>query len=169
MQRTPQGALSAADDYVAVEQETIERDPGQFASLVEVDYAPSIRRSTIAAAASERRGDPIGMALWANGGQCFTVIAASRLGWYRSGGAQVTSWAGQVFWGPGRAPTQVWALAQTTLGWRDGRWVVLAMRVLPDPAPSPAAVSATDPRDDTSATFDSQLRGFTAVSYGAPG
>jgi hypothetical protein len=169
VQRTPQGAVAAADEYVAVEQDTIERDPARFGSMVEVDYARSIRQSATASAAAIRRSDPAGMALWADGGQSFTLIAASRLDWYRSGGARVTSWAGQLFWGPGRAPTQAWALAQTTLAWRDGRWVVLAMRTLPDPAPSPAVLSAADPRADTTEAFYSQLRGFVPVNYGAPG
>ena len=169
VRRTPRGALVAAEEYLAVEQETVERDPPRFASVVHVDYAPSIRQSTIAAAAADRSSDPAGMALWANGGQSFTVIGAGRLDWYRNGGAQVTLWAGQVFWGPGRPPTQAWALAQTTLVWRNGRWLVLAMRALPDHAPSPAALSGADPRAETTTTFDSQLRGFTSVSYGAPG
>ena len=169
VQHTPRGAVAAADEYLAVEQETVERDPARFGSVVRVDYARSIRQSTIAAGAADRSGDPAGMVLWADGGQSFTVIGASRLDWYRSGGAQVTLWAGQVFWGPGRAPTQAWALAQTTLVWRHGRWLVLAMRALPDHAPSPAALSGADPRAETGAAFDSQLRGFTSVSYGAPG
>src|SRR5205085_8118152 len=79
VQRTPRGAVAAADEYLAVEQETVERDPVRFASMVKADYAPSIRRSTIATGAANRRSDPIGMALWANGGQSFTLIAASRL------------------------------------------------------------------------------------------
>jgi hypothetical protein len=169
VQRTPHGAVAAADEYLAIEQETVERDPIGFASLVEADYAPSIRQSTIAAGGSDRRSDPRGMALWASGGQSFTLIGASRLDWYRTREAQVTSWAGQVFWGPGRAPTQAWALAETTLAWRNGRWVVLGMRTLPDPAPSPAALSGADPRAQSSVAFYSQLRGFAPVSYGAPG
>jgi hypothetical protein len=169
VQPTPQGALAAAAEYLAVEQATVERDPARFASVVQVDYAPSIRQSAIAAGAGDRSSDPVGMALWANGGRSFTVIAANRLDWYRRGGAQITLWAGQVFWGPGRPPTQAWALAQTTLVWRNGRWLVLALRALPARAPSPAALSGADPRDETSATFDSRLRGFTPVSYGAPG
>ena len=168
VQRTRQGAVAAADEYLAVEQETVERNPARFASLVQVAYAPTIRQSTLAAGAAERRSDPAGMTLWADGGQSLTLIGASRLDWYGGGGAQVTSWAAQVFWGPGRAPTQAWALAQTTLAWRNGRWLVLTMRALADPAPSPAALSAADPRNDTSAAFDSQLRGFTPVSYGTP-
>ena len=167
--RTAPGALAAADDYLAVEQETVERDPVRFASLVEADYAPSIRQSTMAAGASDRRSDPGGMTLWADRGESFTVIGASRLDWYRSGGARVTAWAGQVFWGPERPPTQAWALAQITLAWRNGRWMVLAMRRLADPAPSPAALSGAEPRDETSAAFYSQLGGFAPVSYGAPG
>lgn len=169
VQRTPQGAVAAADEYLAVEQETVERDPARFGSVVRVDYAPSVRQSTVAAGAADRSSDPAGMALWANGGQSFTVIGASRLDWYRSGEAQVTLWGGQVFWGPGRPPTQAWALAQTTLVWRHGRWLVLAMLTLPAPAPSPAALSGADPGAETSTAFDSQLRGFTSVSYGAPG
>jgi hypothetical protein len=169
VQPTPQGALAAADEYLALEQETIERNPARFAAVVKVDYAPSIRQSTIAAGAADRRSDPVGIALWANGGQSFTVIAASRLDWYQSGRAQITLWAGQVFWGPGRPPTQAWALAETTLVWRNGRWLVFAMRALPDHAPSPAALSGAEARAETNTTFDSQLRGFTSVSYGAPG
>jgi hypothetical protein len=163
VQHTREGALAAADEYLALEQESVERDPARFASLVETDFAPSIRHTTLAAAASDRQADLGGMALWADGGQSFTVIAASRLDRYRSVAAGITSWAGQVFWGPERAPTEAWALARITLGWRNGRWVVRAMRGLGDPAPSPAALSGADPVEQTSVAFSSQLRGFTPV------
>lgn len=168
VERSPAGAVAAADDYLVIEQATVERDPARFAALVAEDYAPSLRASAIAAAAADRREDPRGVRLWSSGGQSFTAIGAHRLDWYGDASAQVTSWAVQVFWGPAQTPCQMWAVARTTLLWRAGRWEVSSLRTLPTPAPSPAAVARTSSRGSSAAAFSRELDGFSPVSYGSP-
>jgi hypothetical protein len=165
---TPTGAVAAADDYVASEQATVERDPERFAALVSEDYVPDLTASALTGARADRAGDPGGMRLWAKGGQSLTAIGAHRLDSYRGGAAQVTLWVGQIFWGPGRPPCQVWGLTRATLVWQGGRWQVSSMITLPTPAPAPAALPQASRADETSAVFGSQLDGFTPVSYGSP-
>ena len=162
------GAVAAADEYLASEQATVERAPGRFAVLVAEDYEPSLRASALAAADEDRLRDPGGMRLWPEGGQSFTLVGAHRLDWYRHDSAQVTAWAGQVFWGPGQSPCQVWSLGRIDLTWRGGRWQVTAMGTLPIAAPTPAALPQAAPSDDSGATFSSELSGFSPVSYGSP-
>jgi len=169
IEHSPAGAVAAADEYVAAEQQTVERSPARFAALVSADYVQSAQASSLAAASSDRQRDPAGMALWAGGGESFTVIGAHRLDWYRRDSARVTTWAGQIFWGPRQAPSQVWAIGRTTLVWRGGRWRVSAISTLPEPAPVPAALPQADARDDSREVFETQLQGFTPVSYGTAG
>jgi hypothetical protein len=166
VERSPAGALAAADDYVAVEQRTVERDPARFSALVRQAYVPVLESAALAGGRADRRGDPGGSALWAGGGESFTVIAAHRLDRYESDGAVVTVLAGQVFWGPGRGPEQVWELGQVSLAWDRGRWRVAAMRTLPAPAPAPASLPQASSRDDSTGAFDRALGGFAAVGYG---
>jgi hypothetical protein len=166
VEHSPAGAVAAADDYLVVEQQTVERSPARFAALVSADYVEGARASSLAAAWSDRRRDPVGLALWAGGGESFTVIGADRLDWYRADSARVTTWAGQIFWGPQRSPSQVWAIGQTTLVWRGGRWRVSAITTAPEPAPVPAVLPQAGGRDDTSEVFETRLQGFTPVSYG---
>jgi hypothetical protein len=168
VEHTPAGAVAAADEYVATEQATVERDPARFAALVSKDYVASVRAGSLAAGRDDRLRDPAGMKLSASGGESFTTVAAHRLDWYRSSAAQVTTWAGQVFWGPHQPPSQVWALGRTDLIWRNGRWEVSGMSTLPTPAPAPAALPQDGPTDDTAADFYARLNGFVAVSYGSP-
>jgi hypothetical protein len=163
---SPAGALAAADSYLAAEQDTVERDPTRFAALVRETYAPVLRAAALRAARDDRLRDPLGLALWARSGQSFVVIGAHRLDYYDGNLAQVSTWAGQVFWGPGAPPAQTWALGRTRLVWIGDRWRVGAMDTLPLPAPSPAETPQADSRDDTTSVFDGLLRGFTAVRYG---
>ena len=169
IERTPAGALAAAEDYLATEQATVERDPARFRALVLTDYVRRLGADALTAARFDRLRDARGMALWGRGGESFTVIGAGRLDWYHGDSAQVTTWAGQIFWGPGVAPTQVWSLSQTRLIWLAGRWEVGAMSTLPEPAPSPWALPQASREDDAAANLDARLAGFTSVSYGAPG
>ena len=166
---SPGGADAAADEYLGTEQATVERDPARFLALVSEDYAPALKGAALAAADQDRRRDPRGMRLWAEGGESFTVIGADRLDWYRFGTAQVTAWAGQVFWGPGQPPCQAWSLARVTLGWREGHWELTGMTTLPAAAPAPAALPQASRADDSAAMFSSELVGFTPASYGSPG
>lgn len=164
---SPEGAVAAADDYLALEQASVERDPYRFGSLVDVDYAATLKASALAAALADRRGDRRGMRLWASGGESFNTVAAHRLDWYTDGRAQVTAWAGQIFWGPRQAPCQVWALARTALAWRGGRWRVTAMSTLPRAAPAPIELPQATPADTSTQAFYSELGGFSPVSYGS--
>ena len=168
VERSPAGALAAADSYLALEQQTVERDPSRFAMLVRLDYAPSIRAASLASAEAERRSDPPGITLPAGGDRSFTVIGAHRLDYYRADSAQVTTWACQIYWKPGQQPEQVWRLGQTTLAWSRARWLITGMRTVPGIAPTPASTPQADPRDDTTRLFDNLLAGFSPVSYGAP-
>jgi hypothetical protein len=168
VEHSPAGAVAAADGYVATEQATVERDPARFAAFVSQDYPPPVKANSLAAARDDRLHDPAGMRLWASGGESFTTVAAHRLNWYRRDAAQVTTWAGQVFWGPHQPPSQVWALGRTDLAWRDSRWVVTDMTTLPATAPAPAALPQDGPADDTADDFHSRLNGFVPVSYGSP-
>src|SRR5437763_898031 len=83
VERTPAGAVAAADDYLAIEQASVERDPVRFAALVAEDYSATLRASSLAEARADRHRDPRGLRLWMSGGQSFTAIAAHRLDWYR--------------------------------------------------------------------------------------
>lgn len=168
VERTPAGAVAAADEYVTTEQATVERNPTRFAALVSQDYAASVKAGSLAAARDDRLGDPAGMRLWASGGQSFTTVSAHRLDWYRGNTAEVTTWAGQIFWGGHQPPSQAWALGRTALIWQDRHWEVTDMTTLPVPAPAPAALPQANSTDDTAADFDSRLDGFRPVSYGSP-
>ena len=164
---TPAGAVLAADEYLSTEQASVERDPTRFAALVAEDYASPTRASALAEAATDRDRDPKGMRLWAEGGEGFTLIGAHRLDGYLGNSARVTAWAGQLFWGPGQPPCQVWALGQLDLVWRDGRWQVVAMRTVPNAAPAPASLPQAAPSNDTGEAFSSVLAGFSPVAYGS--
>lgn len=166
---TRAGALAAADDYVLVDQQTIEQDPARFQSLVREAFAGPIQLEVLGEAASVRAQDPRGMALWASAGRSATLIGAHRLDYYTGDGAQVTNWVGTIYWGPGQPPKQAWNLARTQLRWSDGRWLVTSMVTrLPTPGPVPASTPQADPRDDTAGVFDNALAGFGALGTGAP-
>jgi hypothetical protein len=167
MDHSPGGAVAAADEYIATEQSMVERDPAGFAALVSEVYTRSLEGTARATARADRRDDPAGMRLWGRGGQSFTTIGAHRLDWYRGDSAQVAAWIGQVLWGQGQRPCQVWGLGRVSLIWQTGRWKVSSMRMLSVPAPTPAALPQASPSDDNGAAFDSELSGFTPVGYGA--
>jgi len=163
------GALAAADSYLEVDQQTIEQDPSRFRALVREAFATAIQPEVLQEAAAVRARDPRGMALWASGGRSVTMIGAHRVDFYGDGVAQVTSWVGTIFWGPGQPPKQAWDLARTQLRWAGGRWLVTGMVTrLPTPGPVPASTPQADPGDDTAGEFDNALAGFSALGTGAP-
>jgi hypothetical protein len=166
---SPAGALAAADNYVAVTYATVERDPRRDEQLINTVYAPAIRNSAIAGAATVRDENAAGMSLWARGGQNLSLIGARRLDYYRGDDAQVTTWNVDVFWGPGRPPKQAWVLTQTSLQWLGGRWLVTATATLPTPGPVPATTPQGSVSNDSARAFDQDLAGFSAPVYGAAG
>ena len=169
VERSPAGALAAADSYVAVSYDTVERDPGRDTQLIETAYAPSIRAGAISGAAAVRSQNRAGMRLWARRGQNLSLIGARRLDYYRGDNAQVTAWNADIFWGPGRTPKQGWVLTQISLHWSGARWLVTATSTLPTPGPVPAITPQASAGNDSAAAFDTALRGFTAPTYGAAG
>ena len=169
VEHSPDGVLAAADNYVAVSYASVERNPGVDTLLIETVYAPAIRMSAIAGAAAVRAQNPVGMSLWAHGGQNLSVIGARRLDYYDGNDAEVTTWNVDVFWGPGRPPKQAWVLTQTSLLWSGGRWLVTATTTLPTPGPVPAITPQATAANDSSDAFGEDLAGFHAPTYGAAG
>lgn len=169
VQHSPMGALAAADNYVAVSYDSVERKPSLDTLLIGTVYAPAIRTSAITGAATVRAQNPAGMSLWAHGGQNLSVIGARRLDYYEGDDAQVTTWNVDVFWGPGRPPKQAWVLTQTSLRWSGGRWLVTATTTLPTPGPVPALTPQATAANDSADAFATNLAGFQAPDYGAAG
>jgi hypothetical protein len=169
VEHSPAGALAAADNYVAISYDSVERNPALDTLLIQMVYAPAVRASAITGAAAVRAQNPAGMSLWAHGGQNLSVIGARRLDYYHGDGAQVTTWNVDVFWGPGRPPKQAWVLTQTSLRWDGDRWLVAATTTLPTPGPVPAVTPQATATNDSADAFAVDLTGFHAPSYGAAG
>lgn len=165
VERSPQGALAAADDYLALSSQTLEQDPAAFAELVAQVYASGVRARTLQEAQQLRAADPTGMANYAEGGRGLAVVAARRLDSYTPTSATVTSWLAGFEWGPYLRPRQSFNLVDTTLAWRSGRWLVASSQTDPTPAPVPAIVYV-DAANDKAAAF-SRLAGMTAPFYGS--
>jgi hypothetical protein len=163
---TAAGALAAADNYLAIASQTVEQNPAQFAVLVNTVYTPGSRAGTLVQASAERGGDIADMRNYARGGRAVAVIAARRLDRYTPGRATITSWLGGFVWGPALSPRQSWNLVDTTLLWRQGRWVIASMNTERTPAPVPSVVFV-DGHNNQSAAFDAALAGMTAPFYGA--
>jgi hypothetical protein len=166
---SPAGALAAADNYVAVSYDSVERNAPREAQLINAVYAPAIRASAISGATAVRARNPASMRLWARGGQNLSLIGARRLDYYRGDTAQVSTWDVDVFWGPGRPPKQAWVLTQTSLRWIGGRWLVAETETLPTAGAVPALTPQATPSNDSATAFGTDLAGFSAPSYGAAG
>jgi hypothetical protein len=166
VQRTPAGALAAADNYVALASQSIEQDPSAFSALVAQAYAPETRDRVLSEAREVRADDAQNMSNYRQGGHGLAVIAARRLDSFTSGTATVTSWLGGLVWGPNLAPRQTWSLVETTLRWQGGRWLIVTSSAAPTPAPVPSIVYV-DGANDRSSAF-ARLAGMTAPFYGAP-
>lgn len=167
VERTPAGALAAADNYLALASQSIEQDPAVFAALVAQAYAQEIRSRTLAQAQQLRASDTQNMTNYAQGGHGIAVIAARRLDSYGPKLATVTTWLGGFVWGPHLSPRQTWNLVDTTLGWQAGRWLVLSSKTDPTAAPVPSVVYVNGPNDQAPAF--GRLAGMTAPFYGAGG
>jgi hypothetical protein len=167
VERTPAGAMAAADNYLAVASQSVEQDPAVFAALLIQAYAPQIRSRTLAQAQQIRAGDTQNMSNYAQGGRGIAIIAARRLDSYTPRQATVTSWLGGFVWGPHLSPRQTWNLIDTTLRWQTGRWLVVSSNVDATPAPVPSIVYV-DGANNRAAAFQ-RLAGMTAPFYGTGG
>jgi hypothetical protein len=167
VQHSPEGALAAADNYLAISSQTIEQDPSRFAVLVAQDYAPEVRSRTVAEAQRVRALDVQNMANYSEGGRGMAIVAARRLDSYSQQTARTTSWLAGFVWGPLLTPRQSWNLIDTTLRWQSGRWLVVSSDTESTPAPVPSIVYV-DGSNDQSPAF-ARLDGMTDPYYGAAG
>jgi hypothetical protein len=166
-ERSPAGALAAADAYVAVEQESIEAAPARERQLIAVADAPSYHAADLRSAAAVRAADPSGERFVARGGRALWILGARRLDSYSGSGARVSAWNGDVFWAGGRAhPTQSWGEDLVTLVWQDGRWRVTRDATLSPNGPVVATVPQATAANSSTATFEQTLSGFSSPPYG---
>jgi hypothetical protein len=164
---SPAGALAAADSYVAVSYDVVERDPVRDTQLINTLYAPAIRPRALRGAATIRAENEAAMRLWARGGENLSLVGTRRLDYYHGDDAQVTTWNADILWGPRRPPKQGWVMTQTSLRWSAQRWLVSATVTLPTPGPVPAVTPQAISSNDSAWAFDTTLAGFTAPAYGA--
>lgn len=165
---TRAGALAASDNYVATSSETVIQDPGRFERLVRSVYSRSYQSTVLRKAGQVRAKSPRAIARYEAGARAVALIGARRLGSYDGARAVVTTWRAGVIWGPsGRAEAR-WFLSTTRMRWHNERWLIELAKDVPRPAPAPVLVY-NDPTSLKSSTFERELRGMTAPTYGADG
>jgi hypothetical protein len=166
VQRSRAGALAAADNYVARVTETIVQNPAAYARLVRVVWVPEGQDGALRAGESTRERSAAAVENYVAGGRGLALVAARRLDTYDGTRAEVTTWTAGFNWGPRQRPGQRWFLTETTLRWDGQRWRVAKMDEAQRPAPAPARVGYGDAASLTTDTFDRELRGMTAPTYG---
>jgi hypothetical protein len=166
IQRSRAGALAAADNYVARVTETIVQDPTVYARLVRAVWAPEGQARALREGESTRQRSTAAVENYAAGGRGLSIVAARRLDTYDGARAEVTIWTAGFNWGPLQRPGQRWFLTETTLRWDGQRWRVETMNEAERPAPAPARVGYDDAASLKAETFDRELRGMTAPTYG---
>jgi hypothetical protein len=166
VQQSRAGALAAADNYVATVSENVLKDPALYERLVRSVFSPAEQDYALREAERVRALAPAAVSDYAEGGGAVALIGARRLDTYDGSQAQVTTWLGGVVWGPSRRPTQRWQLVETDLRWNGQRWLVGRMRPADRTAPAPAVTRADDPSAYERSTFERELRGMTAPTYG---
>jgi hypothetical protein len=164
VQDTREGALAAADNYVALASQSIEQDPATFSELVAQAYVSEARVRALAQAQQIRANDAQNMSNYQQGGRGIALIAARRLDSYTPQTVTVTSWLGGFVWGPHLAPRQTWNLVDTTLRWHAGRWLIVASNTDRTPAPVPSIVYVEATNNQSSAF--TRLAGMAAPFYG---
>jgi hypothetical protein len=160
------GALAAADNYVATSSETVLQDPQRYKRLVRTAYMPSYQATALAEGAAARKGSSSAIENYEAGGRALAVIAARRLDRYQGDEARVTTWTAGFSWGPNRRPGQRWFFTNTRLTWTSDRWRVDRIDESARAAPTPGVVRYADKRALDATTFDRELTGMTAPSYG---
>jgi hypothetical protein len=155
---SPNGALAAADNYVAAGL-TDSLGQGSLTRFADAVVSASERKPLLDSSA-RAQGPPAGTS-------GVGVVVAHQLVGYTGNTARVAAWQLGLYWGPALVPSEYSALAYLTLRWMDGRWWIqsLAERV---PGPVPALTPQAGHGDDTSSAFNRLLDGFTPVSYDAP-
>jgi len=164
---TPAGAIAADDNYLATEAQTDEQDPKVFATLVATVFTPATGQLSLRQAAQLRSSDTTLTSAYSAGARAIAVVGARRLDSYSPQRATLTTWVGAFLWGPTLAPEQTWNLINSTLVWRDSRWLLAQLHVDTTPAPVPSIVYVDG--DNNTATAFNALNGMTAPFYGTGG
>lgn len=167
VQRSRPGALAAADNYVASVAESVIPRPQDHERILQRVFVPSEREYALAEGRRVRNASPDAVANYAAGGAGVGIIGARRLDTYDGTRAEVTTWLGGIVWGPEQRSTERWSLIETRLRWDGQRWLVERMRPASRPAPTPAVTKAQDTSAYSSSSFERELRGMTAPTYGA--
>jgi hypothetical protein len=162
------GALAAADNYVATSSETVLQDPSRYERLVRATYAPTYQATALREGEEVRRKSPKALARYDAGARALALVAARRLDSYASDTAVVTTWRTGVVWGGGEGSEARWFLTRTHLRWSGGRWLVEEIEDARRAAPAPVLIYR-DKASLAASTFDDELRGMTAPSYGVGG
>ena len=166
VQHSRAGALAAADNYVVIASEEIVQDPRRYENLVRRVYVPGYQATALREGRQAREADPKSVAGYSAGWKTLGTIGARRLDSYSGAGAQVTTWIAGVTWGPARKPDQRWQLVETSLRWDGQRWLVRRINAAPRAAPAPTIVRFKNKSAFSGATFDRELRGMAAPTYG---
>jgi hypothetical protein len=160
---TPVGAIAAAENYLASEDDAL-LSSNEIRRVVDTVWAPAERGVELAqpfpaAALAGRAATFPGLRLAA-------AVAGAKLESYAPQSAQVLVWHEITVWSASVAPTQRWSLDTVTLVWDGDRWLVASRAVAPDSeTPVPAWTSGTR-QDGTSEAFDTRLAGMSAPYYG---
>ena len=161
------GALAAADNYVAVSSETVLQDPDRYANLVREAYDTTYQATAIREGEALRKKSTETLANYDAGGRALAIVAARRLDQYADDRARALTWTAGFSWGPDRRPGQRWFFTETSLRWDRDRWRVERIDESQRVAPAPGVVRYSDKAALRTETFDRELRGMTAPSYGA--
>jgi len=161
---TPDGAVAAADNYLAAEDGAL-LSPDQLRQVIATDWTPRERQVELSQplptatlkTTPQQLGDT----------RLTAVVAANKLESFSSNRAQVGVWHELTTWSSTRPPAQHWMLDTVTLVWQDGRWLTTSRVTAPDADTPVPAWTNGGPSDRTSQAWDEQLAGMTAPYYGA--
>ena len=142
------------------------QDPAAYGRLVRAVWVPEGQDGALQEGETSRQRSTAAVENYAAGGRGLAIVAARRLDTYDGTRAEVTTWTAGFNWGPRQRPGQRWFLTETTLRWDGQRWRVERMEEAQRPAPAPARVGYDDAASLKTATFDRELRGMTASTYG---
>jgi hypothetical protein len=159
---TPVGAIAAAENYLASEDDAL-LSRTEIRRVVDTVWAPAERDVELAQPfpAAGLAGKPATFP----GLQLSAAVAGAKLDSYTPQSAQVVVWHEITLWSPSVEPTQRWSLDTVMLVWDQGRWLIASRTAAPDSqTPVPAWTSGTPP-DSTSDAFDTRLAGMSAPYY----
>ena len=116
---TPAGAIAAADNYVASEDDALPPPPIETRAVVDIEWAPQERAVELAQPfpAAALAGKPATVA----GLKLTALVAADKLESYSPQSAEVGVWSEITVWSPTVEPAQHWSLETVILAWESGR------------------------------------------------